>query len=399
MPRPRRDGTAARSAPNKRRLSDAFVRTVEPDPDRVVVYWDTLQRGLALTVQPSGHLAWKCVYSIRGRGPRWYHLGNARAISLADARKLASKIMYQAAEGGDPHADRLALRGRGSFEQVAKRYVEEHAQKKNKSWRQADALVSKYLLPRWAKLDIGNIRRADVKAAIAAIAAPVLANQVLAAASAVFSWAVRQEIITSNPCSGVERNDTTSRERVLSDAEIAAFWPHLSTSLKMVLLTGQRPGEIAHLHRAHVVDDRWWIMPGAPDPKTSWPGTKNAQSHRVWLSEPVHALLPDVLAAPVRRGQMQEDMRDICAQLGVREKVTPHDLRRTFCSQVTALGFGRDAMNRVTNHKEGGIADVYDRHKYERENRKIMDTVARHIVTIAEHGATTNLVELEVRRR
>jgi len=383
MPRSRRDGTPARE-PNRRRLSEAFVKTVRSDSTQVVVYWDTIQRGLALAVQPSGHRAWKCVYTIRGRGARWYHLGDSRAITLADARRLAGRIMVAVAEGADPHADRLALRGRGSFEQVAKRYVEEHARKRNKSWRQADMLVARYLLPRWAKLDISNIRRADVKAAIAAIAAPVLANQVLAAASAIFSWAIRQEIIAANPCSGVEKNDTTSRERVLSDAEIAAFWPHLSAALKVILLTGQRPGEVGHLHRAHVIDDRWWVMPGAPDPKTGWLGTKNAQSHRVWLSEPIHALLPDVLAAPIRRGQMQENMRDICAQLGVRDKVTPHDLRRTFCSKVTALGFGRDAMNRVTNHKEGGIADVYDRHRYQEENKKIMETVARHIVTIAE---------------
>ena len=396
MPRPRRDGTPARNAPNKRRLSDAFIKTVRPDPERVVVYWDTLQHGLALAIQPSGHRAWKCVYTIRGRGARWYSIGNAGAITLADARKLASKILYQVAEGADPHADRLALRGRGSFEQVAQRYVEEHARKRNKSWRQADALVTRYLLPRWAKLDIGNIRRADVKAAIAAIAAPVLANQVLAAASAIFSWAMRQEIIAANPCSGVEKNDTASRERVLSDAEIAAFWPHLSAALKVVLLTGQRPGEVAHLHRAHVVDGRWWAMPGAPDPGTAWPGTKNAQSHRVWLSEPAHVLLPDVLAAPVRRGQMQQEMRDICTQLGAREKVTPHDLRRTFCSKVTALGFGRDAMNRVTNHKEGGIADVYDRHRYQEENKTVMETVARHIVMIAE--GRSNVVELGAMR-
>jgi hypothetical protein len=325
MPRPRRDGTPARSEPNRRRLSDAFVKTVRGDPERVTVYWDTLQRGLALAVQRSGHRAWKCIYSIRGRGARWYHLGDARAISLTDARRLASKIMYQVAEGADPHADRLALRGRGSFEQVAQRYVEEHARKKNKSWQQADALVRRYLLPRWAKLDIDSIRRANVKAAMAAIAAPILANQVLAAASAIFSWAMRQEIIAANPCFGVERNDTTSRERVLSDAEIAAFWPHLSAPLKMILLTGQRPGEVAHLRKEHVVDDRWWIMPGAPDPATSWPGTKNAQSHRVWLSKPVSDLLPDVLATPPRAGQMQQNMHDICVKLGVREKVTPHD--------------------------------------------------------------------------
>ena len=395
MSRPRQDGTPARS-PNRRRLSDAFIKTVRPDPSQIIVVWDTLQRGLALRVQPSGHRAYKCVYTIRGRGAHWYHMGDARAITLADARKLASKIMYQVAEGGDPHADRLALRGRGSFEQVAARYVAEHAKKRNKSWRQADALVRRYLLPRWAKLDIASIRRADVKAAIAAIAAPVLANQVLAAASPIFSWAMRQEIIAANPCAGVEKNDTTSRERVLSDAELVAFWPHLSAPLRMVLLTGQRPGEVAHLHREHVVDDRWWTMPGAPDPKTSWPGTKNAQSHRIWLSEPVRELAPAVIATPMRRGQMQQDMREICAKLVVGEKVTPHDLRRTFCSKVTALGFGRDAMNRVTNHKDGGIADVYDRHNYADENKKIMEAVARHIVAIAE--GRSNVVELGARR-
>jgi len=136
-------------------------------------------------------------------------------------------------------------------------------------------------------------------------------------------------------------------------------------------------------------------MPGAPDVKTGWPGTKNAQSHRIWLSEPVHELILDVLAA--RTGRMQQDMRDICGKLDVREKVTPHDLRRTFCSKVTALGFGRDAMNRVTNHKEGGIADVYDRHRYQEENKKIMETVARHIVAIAEHGESTNVIALGTR--
>src|SRR5262245_61780605 len=143
MPRSRQDGTPAR-APNRRRLTDAFVKTVKGDPQRVVVIWDTQQRGLALAIQPSGHRAWKFVCSLRGRGQSWYHLGNARARSFAAARKRAGKIMYQVAEGKDPHADRLALRGAGSFEQVAQRYVEEHARKRNKSWRQADALVRRY---------------------------------------------------------------------------------------------------------------------------------------------------------------------------------------------------------------------------------------------------------------
>jgi hypothetical protein len=49
-------------------------------------------------------------------------------------------------------------------------------------------------------------------------------------------------------------------------------------------------------------------------------------------------------------------------------------------------------MNRIQNHREGGIADVYDQHRYADENRRIMEAVARHIVALAE-GGPDNVVE------
>ena len=51
-------------------------------------------------------------------------------------------------------------------------------------------------------------------------------------------------------------------------------------------------------------------------------------------------------------------------------------------------------MNRVTNHKEGGIADVYDRHEYAEENMHIMEAVAAHIVALAEGRADDKVVPL-----
>ena len=83
-------------------------------------------------------------------------------------------------------------------------------------------------------------------------------------------------------------------------------------------------------------------------------------------------------------------MRSICAKLGV-ERATPHDLRRTFSTTVTGLGFGRDALNRITNHKEGGIASVDDRHGYADENKRIMERVAHHILSLAEGRAADNV--------
>ena len=80
MPRPRRDGTPA-TAPNKRKLSDIFLKKLKPQA-RPFVVWDTQQRGLAVAVQPTGHKSWKCVYSLNGR-PRWYSIGDVAAIGLS----------------------------------------------------------------------------------------------------------------------------------------------------------------------------------------------------------------------------------------------------------------------------------------------------------------------------
>jgi integrase len=251
------------------------------------------------------------------------------------------------------------------------------------------------LLPNWDKLRAGDITRSDVRRIFAGIAAPILANQVIAAAGAIFAWAIRNEIgqVASNPCTGIEKNPTKKRERILSDGEIALFWPRLNPALRMILFTGQRPGEVAHMRREHVVEG-WWEMPGEPVPDLDWPGTKNGQSHRVWLSEPVRALLSDLFAS--RRRRLDETMREICAELKA-PRATPHDLRRSFCSKVTALGFGRDAMNRIANHREGGITDVYDMHQYADENKRIMETVARQILSLAEGGADRGSV-VEIRQ-
>jgi integrase len=191
---------------------------------------------------------------------------------------------------------------------------------------------------------------------------------------------------------------------VLSDSELSLFWAAFSSvgliagcALKTILLTGQRPGEVAHMRREHLVGD-WWELPGAPVEALGWPGTKNGESHRVWLPQPVREIIAELAPTGEGEGEGGEGfvfagprgaavdgldlaMREVCSKLKV-ERAVPHDLRRTFSSKVTALGFGRPAMNRLTNHREGGIADVYDRHAYEDENRRIMETVAQRIVTL-----------------
>jgi integrase len=375
------------------------VNKLQPKAQAYLV-WDTYQRGLALQIQPTGYRAYKLIYRFHNR-PRWFHIGAADAIALADARKLAAKLMLQVIEGQDPAAEKRAERGTGTFGEVAHRYVTEYAQRKNKSWKQAEALVRKHLLPAWGNLLVQSITRSDVRSIMGKIAAPIVANQVLAAASAIFTWAMRQELVVNNPCRGVERNATTSRERVLADTELPLFWQAFSaaglpgTALQVLLLTGQRPGEVTRMRYDQIVDG-WWTLPGAPDAATKWPGTKNAQTHRVWLPQPVQDIIAGLnIGDDFVFGQSLDvapTMRGICTQLKV-PRATPHDLRRTHGSTITRLGFGREAMNRIQNHKEGGIADVYDRHQYETENKHIMETVASRLFALARgETAPSNLI-------
>jgi integrase len=395
-----------RQQPDKRGLNDMVIRHLKPKAVPYLV-WDTVQKGLVVRVETSGSKSYKVIYSRNGRS-RWYAIAAVNAIKLAEARRLAGRVMFQVAEGGDPAAERMAQRGQGTFQELAEAYVERYAKQKNRSWKQADSLVRKYLLPRWGKLKAADIGRADVKQVMARITAPQVANQTLAAASAIFSWAIREEIsgVKVNPCQKVERNETKGRERVLSDAELPRFWKIFQTcpnpvqgrALMLLLLTGQRPGEVRYMRAEHI-DGGWWTLPGAPC--ETWPGTKNGQTHRVWLPKAAQNILAEmnlgqegyVFASP-RGGpiaRLERLMGGACTALGV-ERATPHDLRRTHGSTVTRLGFGRDIMNRIQNHREGGIADVYDRHTYEQETKAVMEHVANFLTDLIAGNSPDKII-------
>lgn len=402
MPKPTNDvpPKTERADPRKpvhRKLTDPFVKKVQPGP-LPTAYHDTVQKGFLLMVRPGGGKSYKLLYRAGGR-PRWYHIGPANGIGLKEARAEARRLYAMVVLGTDPQAERKAVRATGTFGEMHARYLDEWAMPRHKSWRQADALVRKHLLPRWANLQVASISRADVMAIFNTITrrAPKLANQVIAAGGAVFTWAIKHGgyELDSHPFRNIERNDTVDRERVLDEAEIPAFWeafgdadPVRGPALRMVLLTGQRPGEVSHMRWADIKGN-WWSMPGQPE--GGWPGTKNKESHRVWLTDEALAVLAQMEPAggefvfPSARGlavrRLPAAMTDICAKLGA-PRATPHDLRRTFGTTVTTLGFTREQMDRVLNHiKEAkkGSGKVYDRYHYAPEMKRIQEAFSAQL--------------------
>jgi integrase len=399
--------SATRSPPNKRVLTELYVRKVKPRATAFVV-WDLKQRGLVLRIQPSSRRSFSVIYNRHGR-TRWLHLGDADAIGLADARQLAAEAMLEVARGHDPASERKAQRSSGTFAELAERYVEQHSRKHNKSWRQGASLISRFALPKWGKLQASAISRSDVRALIAGIEAPIVANQSLAAISAVFTWGTNNDLIAVNPCHGIKApNPTQRRERALSASELPGVWAALGDlgvagrCLKTILLTGQRPGECARMRYEHLRDG-FWEMPGSPVPSLGWKGTKNSASHRVPISQAARALVGEgatgfVFAGPRGRPVYALDaiMREVCKKLGL-EDLRPHDLRRSCGTMITKLKFGRFAMNRILNHRrKGDIADTYDVNDYEDENRHIVEAVTARIMSLAEGKgeAGNNVVNL-----
>ena len=186
----------------------------------------------------------------------------------------------------------------------------------------------------------------------------------------------------------------TPRDRILTDAEIRAFWsvldeepPDIAAAFRLRLITAQRGGEVHSMRWGDVdLDSRWWTIPGS--------AAKNGLAHRVPLSdlamEVLIALLerqtaktaasPYVLSAGARDPRRR---RRTLARLGL-ENFRGHDLRRTAASRMASAGCPRLVIGKVLNHAEPGVTAVYDRHTYDAEKREALQTWARSLRTLLD---------------
>lgn len=280
----------------------------------------------------------------------------------------------------------------GTFGELHTAYVEGHAKRFNKkSWRQPFRLIERHVLPRLGKLDVKSITQADICATLGKVTSDSVFKQTLASASTVFTWAIKTKVLQHNPCSGIETKETKARKRRLKNSELALVWPKLTPALRTILLTAQRPNEVRCMRREHIVDEVWWQMPGPEIPELGWPGTKNGEDNLVFLSEPVRELVGEGTSGFVfKRGErLDAVMRKICAELGVTDRVRPHDLRRSWTYFAAKLGVDDPTIDRILNHVVKTTTKVhYNHHKYESQNAAAMTKVAEYVLAVVEGRGT-----------
>jgi integrase len=334
-------------------------------------------------------------YHFHGRS-RFLTLGSFPLMGVADAHIALAAARKLLAQDVDPGAVKVAARKTErdavTVAAVAEEYLAKWARPRKRSAGEDERQLRKDVIPRWGQRKAKDITRRDVIElldAIVARGAPIGANRTFAVIRKMFKWAVSRDLIPASPCTAVNAPAKEHRrDTVLSADEIASFWnalddpalpilPPIRLALKFQLCTGQRKGEIVGAEWDEFdLSESVWTIPAEK--------VKNSMSHRVPLSPLVLALLNEIarnasgsrwlFPSPRRQGEpisghaVSDAVRNNRQRLGIGD-ATPHDLRRTAASHMTALGITRLVVSKILNHAEPGVTAVYDRHSYDAEKR------------------------------
>jgi integrase len=243
----------------------------------------------------------------------------------------------------------------------------------------------------------------------------VQANRVQSLVSKIFSFALEADLVKANPAAQLrKRGKEKARTRTLADGEIRAFWnavtaPPVSRAvglaLRLVLVLGCRPGEVAGISRNELEFDKRgapvsWLIPAER--------TKNGRAHFVPLSPLARDLTAEALQlskssehvfpSPTNGGAVASHAMSVAMQrLGKDQPDAPsaHDLRRTCATRLSAAGVRGEDIAAILNHVRADVTGKhYDQYQRSEEKRAALARWSRILTTIIERESSANVIEL-----
>jgi len=400
-----------------KRLIDALVPAA-----RDVWLWDDSLLGFGLRLTPGGARTFVIQYRTPAGKTRRLAIGRHGRVTPEQARKIAAAKIASVAAGADPSAERRAAREvretPATVGTLASAWLVHQRARLAKGKLRARTLaeyerqIETSILPRLGRAPLGDLKASDAQRLHDEHADhPVLANRVLDLFSAVWRWGESSGFVSgANPCRSVERNTERRRDRHLRHDELAALGaalrnlvaaraisPHVAALVRLIALTGCRPGEIksmqwndADLGR-HVLHLR---------------GAKTGDRD-VWLSEPALAVLRDLprkrgepFVFPSRLdpqrhvGEFRKPWAKTLEAAGI-EHVEPYVLRHTFASESEAVGHSPYLTSELLGHamRQRDMTRGYVHHVPD-DVRRASERVAGRIASALDGTAPGNLVSI-----
>jgi integrase len=318
-------------------------------------------------------------------------LGYYPAIGLAEARRRAKEEQARIADPkvlANPARERRDISSMSTFKELAElRLADERLADTTRDYYRW--CFELYAFPQIGGMAAGEVRTDDVVNIVDAVAkrAPATADRVQTAIASVFTWGMRERIITANPARGIPRRaPDLARDRVLRDCELRLVLEglrshrlntstDLSIILHLLLLTGARSSEV---RLAEPTDLNWdghanykgpvWIVPGdrLHRGRRVRGRTKSGRPKVIPLSTQAAALF---LQASDRAGARQRlfdvaerravsyAMARLCKYVGLtgNQSATPHDFRRTISTWLGDHGERTDVIETILGHSPHGV--------------------------------------------
>lgn len=388
-------------------FTDRFIKNLKPTGKK---YYLQEQRGFAISVSPAGCRTFVFVFKENGKN-KYLNLGTYPEVTLAEARVKYTTAYNIYKQGKNPKEKLLPA-------PVPEKRMEDMTVSElfdlYRGWSEANhSTQHNYECSRTLQVDvlstiggraISSIKRRDAIELIekVAIRAAGQARNVQKAARAMFQYALDREYIESNPflriSKAVPSITPKSRERTLTDQEIQLVWqrvdecsvtPDVKRALKVILVTAQRPGEVAGMHMDEIQFGEgkpicktcrgcgWWTIPWNRIKTEVKKGmSRQPRNHRVYLTPMAMELIGNEEGAVFKSYQTGKAIaRNSISQMISRllyvglDRWTPHDLRRTGRTLMARSGVLREHAEEVINHTREGVVGVYDLHDYDNEKR------------------------------
>ncbi len=423
-----------------RKFTDPVIKNLTAPETGQADYWDSLLPGFGLRVSYGGRKSWMIHTRALQKG-QWkatrVTFDRYPALSLAEARTEARRLLELAEDGKDPRkAKRAAVKeereqaSRDNYKAVVKDFLIRYRtrQKKRPSPRTLQELkraLNHDAFKDWQDRPTKDISKRDIQDAIECFMAKGherAANAYLRYLKMLFGWALDREIIDTDPTARIKPpGEEKSRERVLTDDEINAIWKTTANTgdlfpsiVRVLLLTGQRRSEVGGMRWSEVdLDAAMWSLPGER--------TKNGRDHLVPLSAPVAQIIEQQKQLQAARrmktdfvftsagkapfsGWSKSKSRLDVSLTGLAEDdavLTPwtlHDLRRSAVTKLHEdLHIQPHIVEAIVNHVSGakaGVAGTYNRAIYLDERRRALNAWADYVMSLAAGKPADNVVRM-----